>query len=347
MDIIVIDGSYGEGGGQILRTSLSLSIITGKPFEIVNIRAGRREPGLRPQHLMSVQAATQISSAHVEGAELGSLRLRFIPNGVKSGWYELDVGTAGATSLIIQTVFFPLALKGKSISVITVRGGTHVPWSPPYEFLKEGWLVFMRRIGFRAEMELKRAGFYPRGGGEVTATIWPVDTLLPLESRERGSLVRVFGISAVGGLPREVAERGKNRAIQILGENGIPNQIETGELQSYGRGAIVFLKAVFEKTIVCYSALGERGKRMEEVSEEACKRLLGFLKTDATVDEHTADQLILPLALARGRSYFRVPEVTGHVKTNAEIVGRFLDDVGIRFEGNGISIEGIGKTSIE
>lgn len=339
MDFIEIDGSFGEGGGQILRTSLSLSIITRKPFEIMNIRVGRRNPGLRPQHLTSVHSAAKISSAYLEGAELGSIRLKFIPKEVASGEYEFDVGTAGATSLVLQTIFFPLALRGKSVSALTIRGGTHVPWSPPYEFLKDGWLPFMHRMGFKAEMELKRAGFYPKGGGEIIFSIEPIGVVLPLEIKERGGLIKVFGTSAVGGLPKEVAERGKNTVIQILRGNKIPNHVEVMEIPSYGRGAIVFLKAVFEKTAVCFSALGEIRKRMEEVAEEACQKLIIFLKSDATVDENMADQLILPLALARGKSFFRTPIITGHIKTNAEVVKKFLDDVKIEIEGNEILVE--------
>jgi RNA 3'-terminal phosphate cyclase (ATP) len=340
LDFIKIDGSIGEGGGQILRTSLSLSIITGKPFEIVNIRASRRNPGLRPQHLASVHSAVRISSAYSEGAELGSIRLKFIPKKVVSGDYEFDVGTAGATSLVLQTIFFPLAVGGKSVSVLTIRGGTHVPWSPPYEFLEEGWFPFMKRMGFKTEIELKRAGFYPRGGGEIISYIEPIGVVFPLEIKERGDLIKVFGTSAVGGLPKEVAERGKNRVIQILRENKIPNQVGVVEFPSYGRGAIVFLKAVFEKTTVCHSALGEIGKRMEEVAEEACQKLIIFLKSDATVDENMADQLILPLALARGKSSFRTAKITEHIKTNAEVVKRFLDEVKIEIEGNEVLVEG-------
>jgi RNA 3'-terminal phosphate cyclase (ATP) len=346
MNLVIVDGSFGEGGGQILRTSLSLSIITGKPFEIINIRAGRKEPGLRPQHLTSVDSAAKISSAHIEGAKLGSLRLKFIPKEVGAGEYEFDVGTAGATSLVLQTVFFPLALKGKSSSIVTIRGGTHVPWSPTFEFLKEEWLLFMEKIGFHGEVMLKRAGFYPRGGGEMISTIESIREVFPLEVKERGDLVKVFGISAVGGLSREVAERGKKRVIQILRENKIPNQVEIRELPSYGRGAFVFLKAVFEKTTVSYSALGEIGKRMEEVSEEACRRLIGFLESDATVDENMGDQLIMPLAFARGRSCFRVPRVTDHIKTNAHVVKSFLDDVNIQIKGNEVLIEGTRRYQI-
>lgn len=197
-------------------------------------------------------------------------------------------------------------------------------------------------MGFQAEMELKRVGFYPKGGGEIISSIEPVGSISPLKIKERGDLVKVFGISAIGGLPRMVAERGRNRVLQILGEKGIPNQIEIRESPSYGRGAIIFLKAEFEKTTACFSELGEIGKRMEEVSEEACQKLLNFLKGDATIDANTADQLILPLALAPGKSLFRVPKVTRHITTNAEVIKSFLEDAKIQIEGNEISVEGIG-----
>lgn len=340
MNFIEIDGSSGEGGGQILRTSLSLSIITGKPFEIINIRARRKNPGLRPQHLASVNAAAKVCSASLKGAKLGSASLKFIPKVVVSGEYKFDVGTAGSTSLVLQTIFYPLALRGNSLSVVNIIGGTHVPWSPQYEFLKEEWLVLMKRIGFRADLELKRAGFYPKGGGEIVSRIEPVATVSPLEIRERGELLNVYGISAVAGLPIAVAERGKKRVTEILRENGIPNQVEARQLPSYGRGAIVFLKAVFKNTTVSFSALGEIGKRMETVAQEPCKKLVDFLKNDATVDENMADQLILPLALSPGRSSFRIPKTTEHIKTNAEVVRKFLEGVKIQIEESEILIEG-------
>ena len=342
MKFVVIDGSLGEGGGQILRTSLSLSIITGKPFEIINIRAGRENPGLRPQHLASAHSAARISSACLEGAELGSLRLKFIPKEVEPGEYRFDVSTAGATSLVLQTIFFPLALNGKSGSIANIRGGTHVPLSPPFEFLEEEWIPFMRRIGFQAEVKLKRAGFYPKGGGEIISSIEPIKVILPLVIKERGNLIKVIGISAVGDLSKGVAERRKERLIQILDEYNICNQVESRDLPSFGRGAVVFLKAVFKNTTVCYSALGERGKRMEEVSEEASQKLFNFLKSDATVGENMGDQLLLPLALAHGNSFFKVSRITEHIKTNTEIIKKFLNEARIHFEGNEILVEGIG-----
>ncbi len=341
MDIIEIDGSFGEGGGQILRTSLSLSIITGKPFEIINIRAKREKPGLRPQHLASVNSAARISSAYVEGGEPRSLRLRFIPKNVKSGGYEFDIGTAGAVSLVFQTIFFPLALKGKSSSIVSIRGGTHVRLSPSIEFLEKEWLLFMKRMGFRGDMKLKRAGFYPKGGGELISSIEPIESISPLVIKERGNLLKVFGISGVAGLSKGVAERGKERVLQILRGNNIPGVVEIRELPSYGRGAIVFLNTVFENTTVSYGTLGEIGKRMEVVAEEACQKLIDFLKSNATVDENMGDQLILPLSLATGKSFFKVPKITSHLKTNSEVVKRFLNDVKIQFEGNEVRIEGI------
>jgi len=200
----------------------------------------------------------------------------------------------------------------------------------------------MRRIGFQGELKLKRAGFYPRGGGEIISSIEPIKVILPLVIKGRGNLIKVIGISAVGDLSKVVAERGKERLIQILNEYNIYNQVESRDLPSFGRGAIVFLKAVFENTTVCYSALGERGKRMEEVSEEASQKLFNFLKSDATVDENMGDQLLLPLALAHGNSFFKVPRITEHIKTNTEIIKKFLNEARIHFEGNEIFVEGIG-----
>jgi RNA 3'-terminal phosphate cyclase (ATP) len=339
MDFIKIDGSFGEGGGQILRTSLTLSIVTGKPFEMVNIRAKRENPGLRPQHLWAVRSAAIISSADVKGDEIGSQRLRFIPGEVTSGEYEFNIGTAGSTSLLLQTIFIPLALKGNYSSTVTVRGGTHVPWSPSFECL-EGWLDFLKRMGFKGSVSLKRAGFYPKGGGEIRACVEPVREVQPIRVEERGELVEIYGISAVAGLPIEVARRGKERVFQLLEQYGVPLNVEVKEVPSSGQGAFIFLKGVFKNTVAYYDVLGEKGKRMEKVAEEACYKLIGFINSGATVDEKMGDQLIVPLSLAEGNSCFRVPYVTNHMKTNVEVVKEFLDNIEISIkEDNKVIIE--------
>jgi len=323
MSLITIDGSFGEGGGQILRTSLTLSALTGKPFYMQNIRLKRANPGLQPQHLASVKAAAQITSASVEGAEKGSTTLKFIPQRLKAGDYRLDIQTAGSTSLVLQTITLPLSLIDRPSQVI-ITGGTHVPWSPCHHYLQLQWAPYMRKIGLEIELELRRAGFYPQGGGEIRAKINPAKELSSLNILERGSLKLIRGISAFANLDISVAERQKRQAEVRLKGRYLPHEISIERMPAKGKNTAMVLLAQFEHSQGCYCALGARGKRAERVADEACDALLGFLKTSGVVDEHLADQLLLPLALAKGESQFKTPRVTNHLITNVEIIKKFL-----------------------
>ncbi|MBL7223251.1 MAG: RNA 3'-phosphate cyclase [Candidatus Brocadiae bacterium] len=323
-DLIRIDGSEGEGGGQILRTSLALSMVTGRPFEIVNLRAGRSKPGLRPQHLLCVKASGRICSAGIEGATLGSQTVRFAPGDVRHGTYRFDVGTAGSTSLVLHTLYLPLAL-ASGRSILTITGGTHALFAPTYHFLERQWAVLLRRIGVEVELDLVRAGFYPRGGGEIRAKIHPATAVRPLTLGPRGELERLEGVSAVSDLPKAIAERQRRRAMAQLRKAGLDAGIELASLPPAGKGTVLHLLATFEGGgRACYDALGARGKRAEAVADEAAEGLVSFLATSGAIDEHAADQLILPLALANGPSSFPVPAVTSHLLTNARVIERFL-----------------------
>lgn len=328
MQPLRIDGSFGEGGGQILRTSLTLSAITGKPFEIFNIRAGRKNPGLRPQHLQAVQAIQQISSASVSGAEVGSGAITFTPNGIKPGKYRFEIGTAGSASLVLQTIFLPLALLDafREPSNIHILGGTHVPWSPCFHYLKLQWLTYIKKLGLSAGLKMRRAGFYPRGGGEIVADIHPVGEVRPLVLEERGQLKHISGISTAGNLPGHIMRRQREQAERRLAGAGItcPVDIKEEEMPATGQGTMLLLCAEFERSQCCYYGLGAIGKRAEAVADEAVDGLLGFLKTDGVIDEHLADQLVLPLALSKGPSRFITPRLTQHLMTNIEVIKKFL-----------------------
>lgn len=344
--MIEIDGAFGEGGGQILRSSLSLSALTGQPMRITRIRARRAKPGLMPQHLKAVEAMAAITSARVEGAALGSQTLTFAPGPVQPGDYHFEIGTAGATSLVLQTVFLPLALAGAP-STVFIGGGTHVPWSPCFHYLQWQWLHYLRAIGLEAELELEKAGFYPRGGGRIHAAIHPARHLSPLRMVQRGNLRHVRGISAVARLPLRIAERQREQALQRLSVLPIPLEIENLELPAGSPGTLLLLLGEFEETRACFYSLGERGKRAEAVADEAADQLLGFLKTDGAVDPHLADQLVLPLALAAGTSELRVA-LTPHLRTNSELLRHFLP-VRITIEGEPdrvgtVHIEGCGHS---
>ncbi|RMF83846.1 MAG: RNA 3'-phosphate cyclase [Nitrospinota bacterium] len=321
--MITIDGSQGEGGGQILRTTLSLSLLTGIPFTMVRIRAGREKPGLRPQHLQAILACQRIAQARVEGARIGSTEIRFWPGKVRGGEYRFDIGTAGATSLLLHTLFLPLSFAEEE-TYLWLRGGTHVPWSPTYEFLAECWLYFMRRLGFDLDLRLLRAGFYPQGGGEMEVWIRPVKRLFPLQLLERGALLKITGYSAQANLKEEVALRQARYGKQLLKQAGFEVEMETATLPSLSRNTTFALTAYFTHSRCCYTALGARGKRAEKVAEEACQKLLHFLRQNGAVDEYMADQLILPLAWAGHDSSFSVSTITSHLLTNIHTVSAFL-----------------------
>lgn len=329
--MIHIDGSLGEGGGQVLRSALTLSLVTGRPVALTNVRARRAKPGLMPQHLQAVQAAAAVGRAAVEGAELGSQFLRFAPQGVAGGDYRFDIGTAGSAPLVLQTVLLPLGL-ADAPSRVTVTGGTHVPWSPCFHYLDLHWLRFMRRIGFQARLTMEAAGFYPPGGGCIHAAVQPVKGLNALRLTRRGALRRVHGISALANLDPSIAARQRARAMQRLQRLCCEIEIALVEMPAHSRGTVLVLVAEFEHSQCCYFALGERGKPAERVADEVVDNLDAFLAGDGAVDEHLADQLLLPLALAAGHSELRTARVTQHLLTNAEVVRAFVPRE-IRIEG--------------
>jgi RNA 3'-terminal phosphate cyclase (ATP) len=338
--MLTIDGSYGEGGGQVLRTSVSLAAITGRAVRIEKIRAGRRKPGLQPQHLTSVRAAAKICGARVEGAKLKAESLTFVPGSTpKAGTYTFDVaqaakgGSAGSASLIFQTVLLPLALAAGR-SQVTIRGGTHVAWSPPFDYLKRVYLPTLARMGIGAKVNLRRWGWYPMGGGEVKATIEGLggretggsaaDSLQPLDLRSRGALLRVRGISASSNLPKHIRVRQERAALQALRSNGVNAQIRVIDAPAKGQGTVVFVWAEFENAVAGFTALGELGKPAEQVAEEATSELLAFVGSEAAVDRYLADQLVLPTVLAGGRSCFSVEAVSQHLKTNVWVPNLFF-----------------------
>ena len=331
---IPLDGAMGEGGGQVLRSALSLSLLTGIPFALSRVRAGRDRPGLRPQHLTAVQAAAQVSGARIDGDRVGSREIAFAPGPVRPGDYFFDVGTAGATSLVLQTLLLPLAVAGGASNVV-IRGGTHVPWSPCFHYLDWQWRPFLHRIGIHFDLTLTMAGFYPEGGGELRARIPGGARPEPLGLTERGALREVRGLSAVANLPREIAERQRRRALRGLAGvcPGMVPEIELEELPASTRGTLLLLLARCEHGQGCCFALGARGKRAEQVADEAVAGLAAFLQSDGAVDPWLADQLLLPLAAAGEASALSTSEVTLHLLTNAEVIREFLP-VEIRIDGH-------------
>ncbi|MDJ0955888.1 MAG: RNA 3'-terminal phosphate cyclase [Arenicellales bacterium] len=323
--MIVIDGAIGEGGGQILRSALSLSLLTGQAFDISNVRARRPNPGLRPQHLSAVQAAAQISRASVDGDRKGSTRITFTPGPVRPGVYHFDIGTAGATSLVLQTLLLPLAVV-HGTSHLTIAGGTHVPWSPCFHYLDWHWGRILSRMGINFDLSLARAGFFPRGGGEVHATIPGGTTPTGLDLSNRGYLQRVRGLSVVANLPLDIAERQRTQSLKRLSNliTSVETDVTIESLPAQSRGTMLLLLAEFEHSQACFFALGARGKPAERVADEAVQSLAKFLETNGAIDPWLADQLLLPLALAKQSSVLRTSEVTQHLLTNLEVIRHFL-----------------------
>jgi RNA 3'-terminal phosphate cyclase (ATP) len=330
--MLLIDGSYGEGGGQVLRSALALSALTGQAVRIEQIRAGRPNPGLQAQHLTGVLAVARVCEAQLEGARLGSQKLQFSPRqSPQAGDYRFDVaeqrqgGSAGAVTLVLHTLLLPLAwAAGKSR--VTVRGGTHVAWSPPYQHLERVYLPMLQKMGLTARPRIARWGWYPQGGGEVTVDVEGRAglPLAPLQLTERGGLRQIWGLSAYSNLPAHVGERQRQRIEQLLREANLAPWTGTVQAPAPGPGSAVLLVAECENVVAGFSALGARGKPAERVAEEACADFLRWWRSGAAVEMHLADQLVLPLALAAGPSTYTTCRVTQHLLTNAWVVQQFL-----------------------
>jgi RNA 3'-terminal phosphate cyclase (ATP) len=327
-DFIVIDGASGEGGGQIVRTSLSLAMITGRALKLVNIRGNRKKPGLRPQHLTAVQASASVCGARVLGAELGARELFFEPGTVRPGKYSFSIGTAGAATLVLQTALPPLSnVEGESS--VSVSGGTHVPWSPPYHYFREVFLPTIDRLGYRIQTSLTSWGWYPKGGGEIQAVIRKVGPAEPSPLNQPFKLKSVAGISATSRLPKHVRVRQKQRLEARLQGVGIEAEIKLLDVPALNPGSFVFLRALGRDSLAGFSSLGALGKPAERVADGAADDLLQFLDSGAALDSHLADQIIVYLSLLPGKHTLTTSNITQHLLTNGWVIEKFLP---VRFE---------------
>jgi RNA 3'-terminal phosphate cyclase (ATP) len=325
-DQIELDGSRGEGGGQILRTALTLSLLTGRPFRMKKIRANRSKPGLRPQHLKAVEAAAVLGQAQVTGAVVGARELTFAPEDYVPRVLIVDIGTAGSTGLVLQTLHLPLALKAESPVTLALTGGTFNPMAPAFSFLETTWCGYLSAFGMPLDLAMAAAGFYPKGGGKLKAVISPAVPLHYVQAT-RGPLLKLHGLAGVSNLSDKIAERMEKRASSRLAAQGFACEIELVRWPGPGQGAAIALIVEHEGTVpATFVGLGERGRPSEAVADEAVDQLLAFEAVgDAAVDFHSADQILLPLAFAPGRSEFTVSAVTEHLRTNVETIGAFLD----------------------
>jgi RNA 3'-phosphate cyclase len=322
--MIELDGAEGEGGGQILRTSLALSLITGQAFHLRNLRAGRSKPGLQPQHLMSVQAAAMIGPYKVRGATLGSKDLIFEPGQVQPGNYYFKIGTAGATGLVLHTVYLPLALAGGP-STVAIEGGTHVKASPCFHFLQTTWRAYMALLGIHVQLTMHRPGFYPRGGGLIQAEIAPAPVVQSLQIDVVAPVTSILGRSAVAGLPDHILDRQSETLARRMREQNLHGEVRR-ERWNGGPGTMAAIELPTSPAPTFFFGLGERGKPAERVANEAIDQAAEFLVTRPLgVDEHSADQLVLPLAVAADASSFRTAKISSHLLTNISIVRQFVD----------------------
>lgn len=316
---IELDGSQGEGGGQILRTALTLSMITGTPFRIEHIRAKRTKPGLLRQHLTAVLAAADVCGATVEGAIIGSQTLSFQPGPICAGNYTFAIGTAGSCTLVLQTVL-PALWFADGPSQVTVSGGTHNSMAPPADFLSRAWLPLVRQMGVVTDLELKRHGFYPAGGGELIATVTPTSALTPISLTNRGEIRTIRAEAIVAGVPFSVAKRELERICsQITYVDTKVRELPARE----GPGNAVLIEIEHEGVTEVFTGFGEKGTPAEKVADRVARQARHYLASQACVGEHFADQLVLPLALAGGGT-FTTTTPSEHLRTNAGVVEKFL-----------------------
>lgn len=317
--MLIIDGSYHEGGGQILRTALTLSLATRTPFRIEKIRAGRKRPGLLRQHLAAVRAAAQVGNAEVRGDVINSTELTFSPQEIVPGEYKFAIGSAGSTTLVLQTVL-PVLMLASQPSALTLEGGTHNMAAPPYDFIERVYLPVLRRIGARVNTGLIRPGFYPAGGGAMTVTIEPCAALAPLNLMDRGAVRRKHARALVANLPRTIAER--ELAVIAKKVSLAANELQAEVVSSPGPGNVVMLEIESDLSEL-FTGFGELGVRAETVAQRACDEARRYLATSAAVGEHLADQLLVPLALAKGGAFTTLP-LSAHTRTNIETIRKFL-----------------------
>lgn len=320
--MIEIDGSQGEGGGQVIRSSLTLSLATGQPFRAVRVRAKRSRPGLLRQHLTALRAAAEVGGAEITGDELHSREFTFKPGTVRPGDYRFDIGTAGSTTLVLETVL-PVLLAADGPSTLTLLGGTHNNLAPPFEFVERAFLPLVNRLGPRVELTLVRPGFYPAGGGEFRVTIEPARRFRRLELLERGRVTDVRATAVVSKLPLHIAQR-ELKVIQRQLSLKSRQLQAVEETRAAGPGNVVWVEVEAERVTEVFTGFGSKGKPAERVAREAARDAKRYLDTDLPVEQHLADQLLVPLALCAGGSFATCPP-SQHTTTNIAVIRRFLD----------------------
>ena len=318
--MIEIDGSFGEGGGQILRMSVALSALTKKPVKVFNIRANRPNPGLRRQHMVALEAVAKICNARVNGLKIGSKVIEFFPGNLKGGEYEFDIGTAGSITLVLQACLLP-SLFAERETKLKLRGGTDVKWSPPWDYFQNVTLPLLEKMGAYVDSYLDRRGYYPVGGGRAEVIIEPCDEIDAIDFS--GKVEKIFGIINIANLPNNIAERIKKSAEDELAKEGMKANImiEETEAECAGVGIVLWTKP----KILGADSLGEKGKKAEDVGKEAANKLIEEIKTNVDVDERAVDQLLPYMAIANGETIFTCRKISKHASTEMWLIKKFLD----------------------
>lgn len=326
--MIDVDGSLGEGGGQILRIAVALSALTGLECRVSNIRAGRPKPGLAAQHIAGIRGVAQLCNAELSGDQKGSTKIVFKPGKIRSGDLRLDVGTAGSITLVLQACLLPVIASNQK-SRITINGGTNVKWSPPVDYLEKLLFPMLDRMGARMNIDIVRRGFYPQGGGTVTVQVNTKEGLAPLDLSHRGKLITVEGVCFSQNLPDHICKRISHTAKKMFLDGEVKIYCDRTDGPSTGTG--ICLISRYEKTILGADCLGEKGLSSEKVGEQAARNLICEMEGPGTLDIHAADQLLPYLALAEGSSRFLVREASQHLYSVAALLPEFLDvDILIR-----------------
>jgi len=319
--MLELDGSFGEGGGQVVRSALSLSMCTGMPFRIENIRAKRNKPGLMRQHLVAVLAAKEICDAEVVGAELGSQSLQFVPGKIRGGIYRFAIGSAGSCTLVLQTIL-PALLQADTASSVVIQGGTHNPMAPTFHYLEQAYLPLLRKMGATVAITLDRFGFYPAGGGHISVQITPLNKLLPLYLMEKGEMISGAAHSLIAGVPADVAKRELSTFGRAM--NWGDDRLKILQIPAEQGPGNVFQVSLEHKHLTeVFTGFGEKGVPAAVVAKHVVKEVREYLVSPAAAGQHLGDQLLLPMALAGSGSY-TTTRISTHLYTNAEVIRKFL-----------------------
>jgi len=322
--MLEINGSYGEGGGQILRNAVALATVIQKPIKIKNIRANRPNPGIKAQHYITIKSITELCNAETKNLEIGSSKLTFIPGDFKGGNYKFDIGTAGSITLVFQALILA-SLKSKTKTNIRLTGGTDVKWSPTWDYFQNVFIPIIKKTGISVNTQLIKRGYYPRGGGEAVITIDPISEIKPLQLDIEPEFSLVKGIVHIAELSNNISKRIKNATIKTLIRNDLQSDIKIEQNSSLSPGTGITLWAESNDIILGSTVLGERGTSSEEIGKNAATNLLSEIKSNSTLDIHAFDQLLPYMAIAQGASSCVVKKMSSHAQTNMWLIKRLLD----------------------